>query len=147
MRLTHPGPQQAEIVIDLGDGAHGGAGVFAGGLLIDGNGGAQSLDIIHIRLTHLPQKLACISRQRLHITALAFCVNRVEGQTALAAARKAGDDHHFITRYLYRDILQVVLTRTLDNKFFYLIYLQTKNSLLKHLTTVLFSAMIVASII
>lgn len=147
MRLTGTRKQQTQIIVNLRHRAHVRTRIAARCLLVDRNRRTKSFDIIHIRLIHLPQKLACISRQRLHITALAFCVNRVEGQAALAADRKAGDDHHFVTWYLYRDILQVVLTRTLDNKFFHLIYLQTKNSLLKHLTTVLFSAMIVVSII
>ena len=118
MRLACTRKQQTQIIVNLRHRAHGRTRVAARRLLVDRNRRTQAFDIIHIRLIHLPQKLACIGRQRLHITALAFSINRVEGQAALAAARKAGDDHHFITRYLYRDILQVVLTRTLDNKFF-----------------------------
>ena len=36
---AHPGPQQTEVVIDLRHGAHSGAGVLAGGLLVDRDGG------------------------------------------------------------------------------------------------------------
>ena len=118
MRLTCTRKQQTQIIVNLRHRAHCRTRIAARRLLVDRNRRTQAFNIIHIRLIHLPQKLACIGRQRLHITALAFSVNRVEGQAALAAARKAGDDHHFITRYLYRDILQVVLTCTLNNKFF-----------------------------
>ena len=118
MRLACTRKQQTQIIVNLRHRAHGRARIAARRLLVNRNRRTQALDIIHIRLIHLPQKLACISRQRLHITALAFSVNRIEGQAALATARKAGDDHHFITRYLYRYILQVVLPCTLDNKFF-----------------------------
>jgi hypothetical protein len=33
------GEEHAEVVVDLGDGADGGAGVFADGLLFDADGG------------------------------------------------------------------------------------------------------------
>src|SRR3989338_8242643 len=36
--VADPGKQQAQIVIYLGDCAHGGAGVVGGGLLVDGDG-------------------------------------------------------------------------------------------------------------
>ena len=48
----HPGPEQAEIVIDLGDGAHGGAGILAGGLLVDGDGGGEAVDVV-LSLIHI----------------------------------------------------------------------------------------------
>ena len=36
---AHTGPQQAQIVINLGHGAHGGSGIFGGRLLVDRNSG------------------------------------------------------------------------------------------------------------
>ena len=53
MGHAHPRPQQAEVVVDLRHRAHGGAGVLAGGLLVNGDGRGQSLDIVHVRLVHL----------------------------------------------------------------------------------------------
>jgi hypothetical protein len=50
---AHPRPQKTQIVVDLGHRAHGGAGVFGGGLLVDGDGGGQPLDIVHIGFFHL----------------------------------------------------------------------------------------------
>ena len=35
---AHPGPEEPEIVVDLRHRPHGGAGVFGGGLLVDGDG-------------------------------------------------------------------------------------------------------------
>ena len=40
---TDARPQQAQVIVDLGHGAHGGAGVFGGGLLVDRDGGGQAL--------------------------------------------------------------------------------------------------------
>ena len=55
---AHPGIQQAQVIIDLGHGAHGRAGVVAGGLLVNGNGRGQAVDGVHVRLVHLPKELA-----------------------------------------------------------------------------------------
>ena len=41
---AHPRPEHAQVVVDLGDGAHGGARVAAGRLLLDGDGGGQAAD-------------------------------------------------------------------------------------------------------
>ena len=45
--------QKAQVVIDLRDGAHGGARVAVGGLLVDGHCRAQPVDVVHVRLVHL----------------------------------------------------------------------------------------------
>ena len=53
---AHPGPEQAQVVVDLRHRAHSGAGVLAGGLLVDGDGRREALNIVHVRLVHLPQE-------------------------------------------------------------------------------------------
>ena len=40
--------EQTQIIVDFGDGADGRAGASAGGLLLDGDGGAESFDRVHI---------------------------------------------------------------------------------------------------
>ncbi len=52
--------EQAQVVVNLGDGAHGGAGAAAGGLLLDGNGRAEPLDRIHVGPHDLVEELARI---------------------------------------------------------------------------------------
>ena len=94
---AHSGPEEAEVVVNLRHRAHGGAGVFGGRLLIDGDGGRQSVNIVHVRLLHLPQKHPGIGGQALHIPPLALCVNGIKGQGGLAAAGQAGDDHQLVT--------------------------------------------------
>ncbi|MND62028.1 hypothetical protein D3C80_533010 [compost metagenome] len=79
-RRTDAGIEQAQVVVDLGDGADRGAGVVGGGLLLDGNRRRQAFDGIHIGLFHHRQELPGVGRQRLHIAALAFGVEGVEGQ-------------------------------------------------------------------
>ena len=52
---------------------------MTGGLLFDGNGRAEPFDVIHIGLFHR-QELAGIGGERLHVAALAFCIEGVERQ-------------------------------------------------------------------
>ena len=102
------GEQQPQVVVDLGDGAHRRARVVAGGLLLDGDGGRQALDQVDIRLFHQLQELPGVGRERLHVPALPFGVQGVEGQGRLARARQPGDHHQLIARDVERDVLQVV---------------------------------------
>ena len=48
--------EQAQIVVDLRHRADGGAGVLRGGLLVDGNGGGEALDIVDVGLFLLPKE-------------------------------------------------------------------------------------------
>ena len=77
-RLTGPGKQQAQVIVDFSDGADGGARVVGGALLLNGNGRRQSLNMVYIGLFHHRQELASIGGQRLHVAALAFGIERVE---------------------------------------------------------------------
>ena len=54
VRTPGPRKEQAQIVIDFRDRPHRRAGIVARGLLVDGNGRRKPLDIVHIRLVHLP---------------------------------------------------------------------------------------------
>jgi hypothetical protein len=49
--------EQAQVVVDLGDRADGGARVVAGGLLLDADGRRQALDDVDIGLVHQLQEL------------------------------------------------------------------------------------------
>jgi hypothetical protein len=77
---AQPRHQQAQVVEDLGDGAHGGARVAVDALLIDGQGGGEAVDPLHQGLLHLAQELPGVGRQGLEVAPLAFLVDGVEGQ-------------------------------------------------------------------
>jgi hypothetical protein len=63
MRAPDPGIEQAQVIVDLGNGAHCGAGIVAGGLLVNGDGRREPFDIINIRFIHLPKELPGIGGQ------------------------------------------------------------------------------------
>ena len=80
VRVADAGVEQAEVVVDLGDGADGGPRVAGGRLLVDGDGRREALDAVDVRLVHLAQELARVGGQTLHVAALALGVDRVEGE-------------------------------------------------------------------
>jgi hypothetical protein len=104
-------PEQAHIVVDLGDGGDGGARVAAGRLLLDRNGGAEALDVIDVRLLHQLEELARIGGQALDIAPLPLGIDGVEGEAGLARARQAGDHDQLVARQIDVDALQVMLAR------------------------------------
>ena len=108
------GVEQAQVVVDLGDGADGGARVVAGGLLLDADGRRQALDDIDIGFVHQLQELPRIGGKALDVTPLAFGIQRVEGQAGLARARQPGDHHQRVPGDVQVDVLQVVRARTAD---------------------------------
>ena len=80
MGLAGAAEQQTEIVLNLRDRAHRGAGVVTGGFLINRNRRRQPFDGIHIRLVHLTQELTGVGRQTFDVTALPLRKDRVEGK-------------------------------------------------------------------
>ncbi len=113
--VPDPGPEQAQVVVDLGDRADRGAGVPRRGLLVDRDRRRQALDRVHVGLVHLAQELAGVGGQGLHVAALAFGVDRVEGKTRLAGAREPGDHYQGVARQLEVQVPEVVLARARDD--------------------------------
>jgi hypothetical protein len=111
---TGPGPQHAQVVVDLGDGTDGGTPARDGVALLDGDGRADAVDPVDIGLGQALEELAGVGRERLHIAALAFGIERVEDERRLARARQAGDHREAAARDVDVDVPQVVLAGALD---------------------------------
>ena len=109
-----PGEEQAEEVVDLGDGAHGRARVGRDGLLVDGDGRRDALDGLDLGLLHLVDELAGVGREALDIAALALGEDGVEGEGRLPGAGRAGDHDQLVPGERNVDVLQIVLRRPLD---------------------------------
>jgi hypothetical protein len=93
-RIGHadPRPQQAHIVVDLGDGGDGRARVAAGRLLLDGDSGREAVDMLDIGLLHHLEELARIGGQRLDIAPLPLRHRWCRRPARFAGpARQAGD--------------------------------------------------------
>ena len=79
MRCSDGGVKQAEVVVDFGDGADGGAGAAAGGFLLNGDGGREAFDGVDVGAFDLIEELAGVGREALDVATLAFGVDGVEG--------------------------------------------------------------------
>ena len=109
------GVEQAQVVVYLRHRAHGGPGVVAGALLVDGDGRGQALDGVHLGLFHLADELAGIGGEALHVPALALGVDGVEGQRAFAGAGQAREDDELVPGDGEVDILQIVFPGAPDD--------------------------------
>ena len=109
-----PGVEQPQKVVDLRQRTYGTAGVGRRRLLLDGDGRANTTDVVHLRLLHPHQELPGVTRQALDVAALPLGKKRVHGDARLAAAADAGDDHQLVLGDLEVDVLEVVGPRALD---------------------------------
>ena len=112
---AHPCPEQTEVIVNLRHRAHSGAGVFAGGLLVDGDGRGEAVNGVHVRLVHLPQEHSGVAGKGLHIPALPLGVDGVKRQGAFPAAGQAGDHHQLVPWNFHVDVFQVIGACAFDN--------------------------------
>lgn len=108
------GVEELEVVIDLGEGADGGAGGADGVLLLDGDGGWNAVNAVDLGLIHAVEKLADVGREGLDVAALAFGVEGVESEGGFSAAGGAGDDGELADGDVEVDPFEVMLTGTTD---------------------------------
>ena len=107
--VADAGVEQAQVVVDLGDGPHRRAGVAGGRLLVDGDGRRETLDEVHVGLVHLAQELTGVGRERLDVAALALGVDGVEGEGGLPRPRQPGEDDQPVPGQVEGDVAQIVL--------------------------------------
>ena len=112
--LADPGPEHAQVVVDFGDRAHGAATTGDGIALLDGNGGADAVDPVDIRLGQAGQELAGVGGQGFHVTALTLGVQGVENQGRFARAREARNRGQHAPGKIDIDVLQIVLAGAFD---------------------------------
>ncbi|EHM55487.1 hypothetical protein HMPREF9080_00720 [Cardiobacterium valvarum F0432] len=110
-RNADAGEEQAQVVVDFGDGADGGARVVRGGFLLDGDGGREAFDVVNIGLVHDGEELARVGGKGFYVAPLSFGVDGVEGQRGFAAAGKAGNDDELVARQVDINVFQVVGAR------------------------------------
>ena len=70
--------------------------------------------MIDLGRLHLPQKLPGIRAKRLDVAALAFDVNRIDGEAGLSASAGPATDGDLIAGKFDVDVLEVVLLRAED---------------------------------
>ena len=93
------GVEQSQVIVYFRDRPHGGTGVLAGSFLIDGDGGRQAFDGVHVGLVHLAEELPGVGGQALHVAPLPLRVDRIERQRGLSASGKPCDHDHLVAGY------------------------------------------------
>ena len=73
--------------------------------MFDGDCRRKPFNEIDIRLLHLIEELAGVSREALDVTALPFGIKRVEGERRFSGPAQAGDHDQFFPRNLDVEIL------------------------------------------
>ena len=117
--IAHARIEKPQVIVDLGDGAHRRARVVRGRLLLDRDRRREPLDQVDVGLLHELQELPRVRRQRFDVAALAFRVQRVERERALAGAGETGDDDQPVARQIEVDVLEVVRACTANADVFH----------------------------
>ena len=106
--------EQTQKVVDFGHRPHRRAGIFVGGLLLDGHYRTEPRYLVHVGTLHGSDELPRIGRQRFHITPLPLGIDGVECERRLARPGQAGYHHQFPARNIDVYILQIVGPRSED---------------------------------
>jgi hypothetical protein len=113
MRLADGREQQIQIAGNVGHRSDGRAGIAGQRLLLDGNDRRKAEDEIDIGFRDLCDEPLRKARERLHVAALAFRVDGVEGEARFAGAGKTGDHDQAVAGNLDGDVLEVMNPRSL----------------------------------
>ena len=111
---AHTGVHQLQVLVNLRLRAHRRARVAGVHLLLYGHRRRQPVYVVDIGLRHATQELARVGAHTLHVAALPFGEESVEGKTRFAAAAQTRHHHKLALRQRDVDILQVIGPRTFD---------------------------------
>ena len=113
-RMPQPGKQDPQVVVDLGDRSHRRARALAGRFLLDADRRREPGDPLDLGLLQRSQELPGIAREALDVSALAFGIERIDRQRALARAAGPAANRHLVAGDVEVDPLEVVLPRAAD---------------------------------
>ena len=113
-RISTPyaGKDHPQIIIYLRTCSNGRPGITGIDLLLYSDSRWDTLDKFDIRFGHAAEKLTRIWRKTLSKTSLTLGKQCIKGKRRLSRTRDAGNDHELASRYLYRNILQIIYLRS-----------------------------------
>ena len=114
MRLPEPRHQNPQIIVNLRDRAHRASRRMAGVLLLDGHGRRKPLDVLDLRLLHLPDELPGVGAEAFDVAPLALGVDRVHRQRAFSRSARPAANGQPVAGNIDVDVLEVVLRRAAD---------------------------------
>lgn len=114
VRGADGGVENPQVIVDFGGGGDGRTWSGGGGALLDGDGGGEAFDKVHVGAFQAVEKLAGVGGKAFDVFALAFGVEGVEGEGRFAGAAGAGEDDKPMTRDDDVDVFEIVLARAFD---------------------------------
>ena len=106
--IADAGEEQAQVVVDFGAGADGGAVGAAGVFVRDGDGGRNAVDPVGCRLIELFEELPRVGGEAFDVTALAFGIECVERHARFAAPGDPAEDDELSMGQVEVDLAEVV---------------------------------------
>ncbi len=100
--------EQPQEVVDFGRRRDGAAGIAGADSLVDADRGRQAVEAVDVGPFERMQELAGVDRQCFEVLALAFGVERIEGEAAFAGAAGAGEHDQFVAGNIDVDVFQIV---------------------------------------
>ena len=107
-RVADTGIQKSKVLVYLRTRTYCTPWVAACDLLLNGNGGWNTLNVVALRLLQSAEKLSGVAAQTLHIPTLTLGIKCVKGKTALSASAQSCDDYQLVSRYFQVNILEIV---------------------------------------
>jgi hypothetical protein len=114
MHRAESGIEQAQVVVDLGRGAHGRAGAAGRRTLLDAHRGGEPGDRVHVGARQPVEELLGVGAHRLDVAPLPLRIEGVERERRLAGTGHPGHHRERPTRQVEVDAAQVVLARPAD---------------------------------
>jgi hypothetical protein len=113
-----PGKEEAQEMVNFGDGGDGAFAAAARDALFDADGRGNAGDQVHFGPGQLGDELAGVGVHGIQETALSLGKQEVEGQGAFARTADARDDHELVARDIQGDVLEIVFARAVDGNYF-----------------------------
>ena len=117
VRDADASPQEAHVVVDLGDRADRRPRVAVGRLLVDRHRRAQPLDEVDVRSVDLTEELPRVGAQRFDVATLPFGEDRVERETGLPRSGQTGEHDERVAWDVDVDVLEIVDAGTANTEF------------------------------
>ena len=109
-----PRHQNPQIIVNLRDRAHRAPRRMAEVLLLDGHGGRKPLDVLDLRLLHLPDELPGVGAEAFDVSPLPFGVDRVHRQRAFSRSARPAADRQPVAWNIDVDVFEIMLRRAAD---------------------------------
>lgn len=113
--MTDAGPEEPQVIVDLGRCSYRGAGGFCRISLFNCNSGRKAVDRVDIRFLHSLEELSCVRGEGFDVPTLTLSVDGIECEGGFSRSARARDDGESSSRNLEIESLEIVLSGPADD--------------------------------